>query len=148
MYKDKVRKLSDKKFNQVSLDELWTYIKARSKGKRNSTWIYTAILNLGCVKKRFFCIGKRDDKTLRELLNNIPSYEESYSDDFKSYRSIFKDSSTHIIGKNKYTNLNESLHCQMRHYLARLKRKTLSYSKSDNMLLYSIAILFIEKSWL
>ena len=143
-----MKNLKQKNFQKLSLDELWTYTKARSKGKRNSIWVLTAILKIGDWKKSLFYIGKRDDKTLRELLNNIPRYEESYSDDFKIYHSMSKDSSTHIMGKNKYTNLNESLHCQMRHYLGRLKRKTLSYSKSPTMLLYSIAILFIEKGWI
>ena len=78
----------------------------------------------------------------------MPNYKKSYSDDFKSYKSIFKNDSNHKIGKGKQTNLNESLHCQMRHYLARLKRSTLSYSKSKTMLIYSIAILFVVKEWI
>ena len=97
------------------------------------------------MKKAFFVVGQRDEKTLRALIEQLPPYRLNFSDQFKSYLKVFRNDDNHIIGKGKPTNLNESLHCQMRHYLARLKRKTLSYSKSSSMLIYSIAILFVSK---
>ena len=47
---------------------------------------------------------------------------------------------THIITK-KETSLVESWNCRLRHYLARLKRKTLCYSKLEEMLRISITLL-------
>jgi IS1 family transposase len=41
--------------------------------------------------------------------------------------------------------LHESLHSNIRHYLARFKRNTLSYSKSTEMISLSLALFFIDK---
>jgi len=52
----------------------------------------------------------------------------------------YKISNKHHITK-KETALVESWNCRLRYYLARLKRKTLCYNKSNEMLRLSILML-------
>lgn len=55
--------------------------------------------------------------------------------------SYYKFTNKHIITKAE-TSLIESWNCRLRNCLARLKRKTLYYSKSQKMLRLSILLLF------
>ncbi len=61
------------------------------------------------------------------------------TDGYKVYPS-FIDNEDHIVSKTYMTRVeNENTH--LRHYLARLHRKTLCYSKSEVMLRYSLRLL-------
>jgi len=136
-------------FKTISFDELWTFVNHRKGKKRNSKWVWSAVCQVGVnIKKEFFILGDRSENTLRKFVEKLPKCLKSFSDDFKAYQSFFEDDENHTVGKNGFTNQNENLNTRMRHYLARLKRQSLSYSKSEEMLELSLAILFIEKNWI
>jgi len=57
-----------------------------------------------------------------------------------------KDFSIHIRSKTE-TCLIEAINNRIRHYLARFRRKTLCFSKSIEMLEYSLYLLFNKLYW-
>ena len=63
----------------------------------------------------------------------------SHTDGWKVYAS-FVEPGDHIISKTYMTRV-EGENTRLRHYLARLHRKTLCYSKSVDMLQHSIRLL-------
>jgi insertion element IS1 protein InsB len=131
--------------NKVSFDEMWTYVKYRKGEKRTSIWIWTAILHVKNKKFKLFFVGDRDVESLKSFISKMPKFNRSFSDDWTAYHTLFKHSKSHKFGKGNETNLNESLHSNIRHYLARFKRNTLSYSKSTEMISLSLALFFIDK---
>ena len=77
-----------------------------------------------------------------EILWRIVHCWHSYfyvTDGYKVYQS-FIDDADHIVDKTYMTRV-ESENTRLRHYLARLHRKTLCYSKSVDMLKYSVRLL-------
>ena len=91
-----------------------------------------------------FVCGSKSIKTARELfkrLKGLPTM--GYGTDFlKTYEQLVH-TALHHQGKT-FTTQIESLNCRFRHYLARLHRRTLCYSKSKRMLEISLK-LFIHK---
>ena len=88
-----------------------------------------------------FVYGGRSIKTARELfkqLKGLPTM--GYGTDFlKTYEQLIPTTVQHQ-GKT-FTTQIESLNCRLRHYLARLNRRTLCYSKSKRMLEISLKLL-------
>ena len=65
-----------------------------------------------------------------------------YSDYWKAYENILKDH-WHVQSKAQ-TYTVEGYNSILRHYLARLKRKTKCYSKCVKMLYYSVRLLMLK----
>ena len=63
------------------------------------------------------------------------------TDAWKLYKSLPKNK--HLLGK-KHTTQIESLNANIRHYLARFRRKTRCYSKSPCMVELSLFLLFFK----
>ncbi|WP_286131406.1 IS1 family transposase [Limnospira sp. PMC 289.06] len=61
------------------------------------------------------------------------------TDGYKVYPCLIEDCN-HLVSKTAMTRV-EGENCRLRHYLARLHRKTLCYSKSTEMLYKSIRLL-------
>jgi len=126
------------KVRSISIDEQWTYIKSRRWGK---IWIWLVVvwdLKIGIVS-----LGDRGEESLKRLLRLCPDAERYYTDRWRAYMSVL-DPQKHILTKKKYININESVFSRLRHYLARMKRRTLSYSKSPLMLLGSLILILIK----
>jgi insertion element IS1 protein InsB len=68
---------------------------------------------------------------------------EYTSDDWNAYTQVLPKEK-HFIGKDK-THFIESFNCNIRHYLARFRRKTRCYSKSETMIHLSLTLLFNKK---
>ncbi len=69
----KLRKLRKEKglkgVKSISLDEMWTYVEARKGDKRNSCWIWTAVVDVGEGEKIVtFEVGKRDEETFLKAM--------------------------------------------------------------------------------
>lgn len=69
----KLRKLRKEKglkgVKSISLDEMWTYVGARKGDKRNSCWIWTAVVDVGEGEKIVtFEVGKRDEETFLKAM--------------------------------------------------------------------------------
>jgi len=61
------------------------------------------------------------------------------TDGYKVYPSLIEDAN-HLVSKIAMTRV-EGENCRLRHYLARLHRQTLCYSKSTEMLRVSVRLL-------
>ncbi len=86
-------------------------------------------------------LGDHSSKTFKPLWEFVEKWRCYFyvTDGWKVYPMFIPDSDQ-IICKTYMTRV-EGENTRLRHYLARLKRKTLCYSKSAEMLKYSIRLL-------
>lgn len=112
----------------VELDEFWSYV--GSKANQRWTW-----LGLTTSSRRIgaFVNGRRTDKNCQKLVAKYQNshIEEFASDDWQSYQKYVPEE-IHYIGKDK-TQRIERTNLNFRVHLKRLTRKTIAFSKSDEM---------------
>ena len=113
---------------------------ARSSLKKSQCWLWLAVDSIFGKVLGFAC-GRMTIKTGKALWQQIKHLPTMVCcrDMLKSYEN-FIPHAKHYAGKT-FTTQIESLHCRLRHYLARLHRKTLCYSKSKTMLEVSLKLL-------
>ncbi len=118
------------------LDELQTYI-----GKKtNKIWLWTALdKNYSSILE--WELGDRSSKTFEKLWLKVKSWKCYFwiTDGYKVYPQFIPEGDQ-IISKTSMTRV-EGENGRLRHYLARLHRKTLCYSKSKEMLSLSLELL-------
>ncbi len=120
----------------TEIDELQTFV-----GKqKNKYWIWTVVNH---QKKGIilWAIGDRSHQTFDLLWSIIRCWHSFWyvTDGWKVY-PMYIESEDHLISKTYMTRV-EGENTRLRHYLARLHRKTLCYSKSLIFLKYSIRLL-------
>ena len=131
----------------ISFDEMWTYVGARKGEKRNSVWIWTAVVEERNGERwSDFEVGNRDRETFGRLLGRLPEAESYRSDAYEAYGCL--DPGVHVVGKGGEVNRNEGLHSVLRGKLNRLVRKTKGYSKSEDMLVGSLAMVWLREGWI
>jgi IS1 family transposase len=115
----------------LELDELWSF----GFKKSNQRWVWVAL----CRRTRqivAYFIGDRSETSCRQLWRRIPlAYKRcySFSDFWDAYQRIFAVDRHQSVGKDSgQTNHIERWFNTLRQRLARLVRKTLSFSKSDS----------------
>ena len=86
-------------------------------------------------------LGDRSSKTFEPLWLMVKVWQCYFcvSDGYSVYKKYVK-SEDHIVSKTYMTRV-EGENTRLRHYLARLHRQTLCYSKSEEMLRHSIRLL-------
>ena len=108
--------------------------------KKNKRWLWTSVDkdNPGILE---YVIGDRSSDTFEELWSQIKSWNCYFgiTDGYKVYPNFIPDGDQ-IISKIYMTRV-EGENSRLRHYLARLNRKTFCYSKSDEMLCLSVKLL-------
>src|SRR5258708_39705235 len=120
---------NDPESTVMELDELWSFVFK----KANKVWIWIAL----CRKTRqvvAYAVGDRSAKTCLILWNNIPeAYRRGhcYTDFWKAYEAVIPEEQHSAVGKET----GETAHVErwnntLRQRLARVVRKTLSFSKS------------------
>ena len=130
----------------VSCDEMWTYRGARCEGKREDVWIWTAVVAEADGGRWVdFEVGGRDEQTFLRLYERLPDAGLYRSDAYSVYQWFPAD--RHVVGKGGAVNWNEGLHSVWRGKLNRLIRRTKGYTKSVEMLVYSLALL-CWRQWL
>ncbi len=84
-----------------------------------------------------FVIGDRSEKTCQKLWDNIPeSYKQAicYSDFWEAYLNVIPSEQHQAVSKQTgLTNHIERFNNTIRQRLSRFVRKTLSFSKSEQM---------------
>ena len=120
-------------------------------GKKNKIWIWTTVNKhrAGIID---WIVGEvvatllvpqagRSSETFKTLWERIKSWNSFWyvTDGYAVYKS-FIEAISHIVSKTYMTRV-EGENTRVSHYLARLKRKTLCYSKSLEMLEFSIKLL-------
>lgn len=139
--KEKGEKLSDDPQEEeipeiTEIDELQTFIGC----KKHKCWIWTVVnhWNQGILLWR---IGDRSHETFQPLWQVIKCWQSFWyvTDGWKVY-PMYIQPEDHLVSKTYMTRV-EGENTRLRHYLARLHRKTLCYSKSLDMLRYSLRLL-------
>ena len=120
----------------TEIDELQTFVGA----KKNKYWVWTVVNH----KKKgiiLWAIGDRSHQTFASIWSVISCWHSFWyvTDGWKVY-PMYIESEDHLISKTYMTRV-EGENTRLRHYLARLHRKTLCYSKSLTFLQYSIRLL-------
>jgi insertion element IS1 protein InsB len=127
--------------DELELDEMWSFVKKR----QNKRGLWLAL----CRRTRqivAYALGSRGLKTCRLLWQRIPAgYKSSlcYSDFWKAYQAVLPPEQHHTSERQGKTNHIERFNNTLRQRLARLVRRTLSFSKINAM--HEVAIkLFIH----
>ena len=125
----------------VEMDELWTFI-----GKKKCTrWLWIA-LERKSRKVLAWVLGDRTETTAFELWERLPlSSEQRLNGTFCT--DLWSAYNEPLLGTKRLTqkgqtNHVERLNCTLRQRLDRLVRKTLSFSKSEEMLEASLTLAF------
>ena len=90
-----------------------------------------------------FEVGGRDEATFLRLLERLPDAERYETDAYGVYGTL--PVNKHMVGKCGAVNWNEGLHSMLRGKLNRLVRRTKGYTKSVDMLVNLLALVFCYK---
>ena len=116
------------KAQTVELDEFWSFVGK----KKNQRWTW---LGLTSSTRRIGAVvhGRRTDANCRKLLRKYQNsrIEQFASDDWQSYQKCVP-AERHYIGKDK-TQRIERKNLNFRIHLKRLGRKTIAFSKNEEM---------------
>lgn len=108
--------------------------------KKNKIWLWTAV-NKGAAGILAWILGNRSSETFSSLWKIVKGWQcYFYVTDGYAVYPCFIDDGDHIVSKTYMTRV-EGENTRLRHYLARLHRKTLCYSKTVEMLKLSIRLL-------
>lgn len=120
----------------TEIDELQTFVSS----KKNKFWIWT-VVNHHQPGILLWSIGDRSHQTFEKIWQIIKCWHSFWyvTDGYPVYPGYIEPED-HLISKTYMTRV-EGENTRLRHYLARLHRKTLCYSKSLAMLKYSIRLL-------
>lgn len=128
----------------ISFDEMWTYVEVRRGEKRQSVWIWTAVVEEWDGSRwSDFEVGGRDSATFQRLLRRLPKAAKYRSDHYEAYNIL--PAERHVKGKGSEVNRNEGLHSKLRVKLNRLVRRTHGYSKRLYMLVGSLDLVWLRE---
>jgi insertion element IS1 protein InsB len=124
--------LDDPDATTLELDELWSFVLKKTRKR----WVWLAL----CRATRqvvTYAIGNRGEATCRRLRERIPEAYRSgccYSDFWEAYRNVIPTEQHMAVGKDS----GETVHVErwnntLRKRLGRFVRKSLSFSKSEEM---------------
>lgn len=125
----------------IEMDELWTFVGS----KKNPKWLWIA-LERSTRRVLAWTLGDRTQETAFKLWNALPlTLEQRMKATFCTDAWSAYDEP--LLGRKRLTykgqtNHVERLNCTLRQQLARLVRKTLSFSKSVEMLEDALTIAF------
>ena len=116
-------------FDNVMIDEFWSWVGHREKGKR---WVWYAYCG-DSGKTLAFQIGKRNDASCEKLMKKMAHLDikHYYTDNWISYKKHIPPEK-HTISKKK-TQKIERQNLNFRTHIKRLCRKTICFSKKDDM---------------
>jgi IS1 family transposase len=119
----------------AQIDELQTFV-----GKKNKIWLWTAV-NKGAAGILAIVLGDRSAETFKPLWKILRGWQcFLYVTDGYGVYPCFINDADHLVSKTYMTRV-EGENTRLRHYLARLHRRTLCYSKTEEMLRLSIKLL-------
>ena len=113
----------------IQCDEMWSFVG----NKNNKQWVWLA-LDIETKEIVGVYVGVRNREGAKRLWQSLPAlYRQcavSYTDFWSAYDQIFPQSRHIAVSKTSgKTNAIERFNCTLRQRVARLVRKTLSFSK-------------------
>ena len=117
-----------KRLSEAEVDEMWSFIGK----KKRQCWLWYAFAPR--TKEIIgYVLGRRTDDSLQRLLEKLAECRITrfYSDDWESYQKLIP-SYRHWIGKMG-TQRIERQNLNFRTHLKRLQRRTICFSKSEEM---------------
>ena len=131
----------------ISLDEAWTYLGCRRGEGRQELGIWTAVVAEAEGRWwRDFEVGPRDEAPFLRLYARLPEAAKYSADKYGVYNWL--PTNRHEARKGREANRNEGLHSVLRGKLNRLVRKTKGYTKVKEMLIGSLALLWLRQGWI
>lgn len=114
---------------RLQLDEAWSFVQ----NKENKQWIWLAF-DADSKEIVGMHVGDRSRTSAQALWDSLPeSYRERavcHTDFWEAYKQVLPSQRHHAVGKDSgKTNGIERWNCTLRQRVARLVRKTLSFSK-------------------
>jgi insertion element IS1 protein InsB len=114
--------------SEVEMDEQWSYVRS----KDNPRWLGYAldrITGMGLA----FVFGRRTDEVFKAVLGKLDHFNlhRYYSDDWQSYRK-YLPSDKHVISQGEPQRI-ENKNLTLRTRIKRLTRKTICFSKSEEL---------------
>ena len=114
---------------------------------RREYWIWTAVVEEEGGGRWTDCeVGDRSEDMFLKLYNRLPEAGRYVSDNYIVYEWLPRD--RHVVGKGLEANRNEGKHSVLRGKLNRLVRRTKGYSKSEEMLRGSMALVCLQQAWI
>ena len=117
-----------RRIRDLELDEFWSFVGA----KRRQRWTW---YGFDRQRKRIvaFVQGRRTDQSCRRLRDKLrgTQIEAFYTDDWQSYRKLLP-AARHHVSKAGTRNIERN-NLNFRTHLKRLERRTICFSKSDEM---------------
>lgn len=135
----KITKVLIVKVEDAEIDEMWSFVGK----KKNQRWLWHAI-DHQTRKILAYVFGRRKDEVFKKLRKLLTPFgiKKFYTDDWGSYERHLP-SSKHVVGKTN-TQRIERKHLTLRTRIKRLARKTICFSKINQM--HDIVIgLFINR---
>jgi IS1 family transposase/DNA-directed RNA polymerase subunit RPC12/RpoP len=114
---------------EAEVDEAWSFVRRRA----DKQWLWL-VFDKESRQVIAFYVGDRSRASARKLWRRIPAaYQERatfYSDDWEAYKGVIPVGQHVVCGKESgLTSGVERFNCTLRQRVARLLRKTLSFSK-------------------
>ena len=142
-----IRRPEQPRARVISWDEMWTYVGARRREIRRERWIWTAVIEEKDGSRWMdFEVGDRSEDTFLRLYNRLPDAARHVSDGYRVYEWL--PANRHVVGKGHEANRNEGKHSVLRSKLNRLIRRTKGYSKSEEVLRDSVALVCLQQAWI
>ena len=114
---------------------------------RQDRWIWTAVVEEADGGRWVdFEVGDRGEETFLRLYNRLPEADRHRSDGYHVYDWLPRN--RHVVGKGGETNRNEGMHSVLRSKLNRLIRRTKGYTKSEDILRGSVALVCLQQNWI
>jgi insertion element IS1 protein InsB len=124
--------LDDPDATTLELDELWSFVLKKTRKR----WVWLAL----CRATRqvvAYAIGNRGEATCRRLWERVPETYRGgccYSDFWEAYRNVIPTEQHMAVGKDSGETAHvERWNTTLRQRLGRFVRKSLSFSKSEEM---------------
>ena len=110
-------------------------------------WIWTAVVEEKDGEMwADFEVGSRERETFVRLLSRLPEAERYRSDGYEAYGWL--PTGSREVGKGSEVNRNEGLHSVSRGKPNGLGRSVEGYSKSVEMLVGSLAMVWLREGWI
>ena len=116
----------------LELDELWSFVRS----KDEPAWVWVA-LDRNTRQVVACCLGDRSEESCRCLWAQVPApwrQATCYTDFWEAYQAVIPDAQHSAVGKETGQTAHvERWNNTLRQRLGQFVRKTLSFSKSDEL---------------